>query len=106
MKIETHTSHITPPGGNVFADLGFAEEEAARLKAASEAVIQAKLTLMHCVGDWIADNGLKQADAAQILGISRPRVSDVVNMKTGKFTLDALVMMLAKTGKSIELHVQ
>lgn len=30
------TSHITPAGGNVFADLGFPPEEAAALKAESD----------------------------------------------------------------------
>lgn len=32
---ELGCSHITPAGGNVFLDLGFPPEEAARLKAAS-----------------------------------------------------------------------
>ena len=36
MTIETGTSHITPADGNVFADLGFEPEEAARLLAESE----------------------------------------------------------------------
>jgi hypothetical protein len=36
MIIETGSSHITPADGNVFADLGFEPEEAARLLAESE----------------------------------------------------------------------
>ncbi len=36
MIIETGTSHITPADGNVFADLGFEPEEAARLLAESD----------------------------------------------------------------------
>lgn len=108
-----HISHITPADGNVFADLGFSAEEAAELKAVSESMIQSqtildenKIALMQNVGDWIAANKLKQSEAALILGISRPRVSDVVNQKTGKFTLDALVMMLAKTGQTVKLSVR
>ncbi len=46
------------------------------------------------LASWIRDNHLKQDEAAQILHISRPRVSDVVNKKVGKFTIDALVNML------------
>jgi predicted XRE-type DNA-binding protein len=31
--------------------------------------------------------------------VSRPRVSDVVNKKTAKFTFDTLVEMLSRVGK-------
>lgn len=48
---------------------------------------------------------LKQADAAQIPGMTRPRVSDVINRKTPKFTIDALVDMLARTGKRVEFSI-
>jgi len=43
---------------------------------------------------WIAKHHLKQSEAAEILMVSRPRVSDVVNKKTAKFTIDTLVEML------------
>lgn len=36
-------SHITPSDGNIFADLGFPPEEAARLLAESDARIDAEL---------------------------------------------------------------
>ena len=41
----------------------------------------------------------------KILGVTRPRVSDVMNKKTVKFTIDALVDMLARTGKHVQLSV-
>ena len=34
-KVEVGTTHITPAGGNVFADLGFSADEAKALKAES-----------------------------------------------------------------------
>ena len=37
------TTHVTPAGGNVFADLGFQPAEAAELKARSDARIRAQL---------------------------------------------------------------
>jgi len=58
------------------------------------------------ISQWIADNNLKQIEAAAILGITRPRVSDVVNKKLPKFTIDALVDMVAKTGRDVQLSVQ
>ena len=49
---------------------------------------------------------LTQAVAAEVLRVTRPRVSDVVNHKVEKFTIDALVSMLARIGKQARLAVQ
>lgn len=110
MSIETKSMHITPVGGNVFADLGFEPEEAASLQAESKRIISEKLaikeSLMTELAGWIDEKKLKQADAAKILGVTRPRVSDVINKKSVKFTIDALVDMLARTGKHVQLSVQ
>ena len=46
---------------------------------------------------------LTQAAAARLLGVSQPRVSDLVCAKVEKFSSDALVEMLALAG--IELKV-
>lgn len=109
MSIETKSMHITPVG-NVFADLGFEPEEAAALKAESQRIISEKLaikdSLMTELAGWIETKKLKQAEAAEILGVTRPRVSDVINKKATKFTIDALVDMLARTGKHVQLSVQ
>ena len=37
--------------------------------------------------------------------VSRPRVSDVMRGKLDKFTIDALVDMLEKTGKHVTIQV-
>ncbi len=54
---------------------------------------------------WIAKHHLKQAEAAEILMVSCPRVSDVVNKKAAKFTIDTLVEMLSRVGKPVTLAV-
>lgn len=109
MKSNTNSMHKTPVGGNVFADLGFDAKEATLLKAESNRVISEKLAikelLMSELAVWMNEQHLKQSDAAQILGVTRPRVSDVMNKKTVKFTIDALVDMLARTGKHVQLSV-
>jgi predicted XRE-type DNA-binding protein len=109
MKSNTKSMHKTPVGGNVFADLGFDAQEAILLKAESNRVISEKLaikeSLMCELAVWMNEQHLKQSDAAQILGVTRPRVSDVMNKKTVKFTIDALVDMLARTGKRVQLSV-
>jgi len=95
--IDTPITHTTPANGNVFADLGFAPVEAAKLKIKAQLMIQ--------LDEWIKTEHLKQEDAAQLLHVSRPRVSDVVRGKTGKFTIDALVDMLERAGKRVTVQV-
>ena len=109
MKIDTEVRHVTRPGANLFLDLGFAPGEAKRLQAISRKQIDEaqalKEQLMAEIAAWIQEHDLKQAQAAQILMVSRPRVSDVVNLKTSKFTIDTLVEMLTRLGKPVRLAV-
>ena len=107
MTIDTEIRHVTKPGANLFLELGFSSAEAKKLHAASRKQISDTLLLKQQLMDelsaWIAEHHLKQADAAQILMVSRPRVSDVVNKKTAKFTIDTLVGMLSLVGKPVKL---
>ena len=109
MKIDTEIRRVTKPGTNLFLELGFAPDEARRLQAASRQQINntqlLKQQLMEELSAWIAEHQLKQADAAAILMVSRPRVSDVVNKKTAKFSIDMLVEMLSRVGKPVTLAV-
>jgi len=50
--------------------------------------------------------GATQTAGAEVPRVTRPRVSDVVNHKVKKFTIDALVSMLGRIGKRIRLAVQ
>jgi len=108
MTVDTGIRHITKPGANLFRELGFPPDEAKRLQAASRRCIShtrlLKRQLME-LSVWIAEHHLKQAAAAEILMVSRPRVSGVVNKKTAKFTIDALVEMLARVGKPVKLAI-
>lgn len=109
MKIDTEIRHVTKPDANLFLELGFPAEEAHRLQAASRQQIndtqRIKEQLMSALAEWIELHRLKQAEAAAILMVSRPRVSDVVNKKTAKFTIDTLVEMLSRIGKPVRLAI-
>jgi predicted XRE-type DNA-binding protein len=102
MIIDTTIRHITPPDANLFAELGFSPDEAAQFQAEVQQQINhtraLKVQLMGELSQWIHDNHLKQAQAAEILMVSRPRVSDVMNMKASKFSIDTLVDMLGRVG--------
>lgn len=109
MTIDIEIRHVTKPGANLFLELGFAPDEAKRLQAASRQQINdtrlLKQQLMDELSSWIAENHLKQSEAAEVLMVSRPRVSDVVNRKTAKFTIDTLVEMLSRIGKPVKLAI-
>lgn len=108
-KIDTQVRHVTKSGANLFAELGFSPDDARRFQAESQARIDYTLTLkeqlMGELACWISEANLKQGEAAEILHVTRPRVSDVVNKKTSKFTIDALVDMLGRIGKPVKVVV-
>ena len=86
---------VTRSSGNVFRDLGFPAEEAEHLKIRSELMIQLQ--------KLIATRGLKQAEAAKILCVTQPRVSDLLRGRIDLFSTDALIDMLARFGIRVEL---
>lgn len=57
-----------------------------------------KTDLMIMIRDIIKDQKWTQAEAADYLGVTQPRVSDIVNGKIDKFTLDSLFGMLEVMG--------
>jgi len=94
---DTSITHITLGNSNIFEELGFSKQEATKLKI--------KAQLMCSISEWIKDEKLKQEEASHVLHITRPRVSDVMRGKTSKFTIDALIDMLERTGKHVTLQV-
>lgn len=109
MKIDTEVRRVTKPGSNLFLELGFPPAEAKRLHALSRKHIndtrRLKRQLMDELSTWIAEHRLKQSEAAAILMVSRPRVSDVMNKKASKFSIDTLVEMLSRVGRPVTLAV-
>ena len=109
MTIDTEVRYVTKAGANLFLELGFSATEAKKLHAASRKQINdtrlLKQQLMAELSNWIAEHQLRQVDAAQILMVSRTRVSDVMNQKTARFTIDTLVEMLSRVGKPVRLEV-
>jgi len=61
--------------------------------------------LMYALTEYLKQTGLNQAQAAQMLGITQPRVSDLMRGKIGLFGLDALVTMAARAGFRVQCTV-
>ncbi|MEW8228557.1 MAG: XRE family transcriptional regulator [Candidatus Thiodiazotropha endolucinida] len=61
--------------------------------------------LIHEIRRKVEAKGWTQKEAAEHLGITQPRVSDLFRGKLSKFSLDALVNMLAAIGSDVKLKV-
>lgn len=61
--------------------------------------------LMMAVRDHIEREGLSQAQAAKLFGVTQPRVSDLVRGKIDLFSIDTLVNMLAAAGLRVDLRI-
>jgi predicted XRE-type DNA-binding protein len=81
---------MTRSTGNVFRDLGFPPEEAEHLRIRSDLLIQLQKA--------ITSQGLKQAEAAKLLNVTQPRVSDLMRGRLDLFSVDTLIDMLARLG--------
>jgi predicted XRE-type DNA-binding protein len=89
---------IRKSSGNVFADLGFDDDEAERLRIRS--------ALMASVRQILKDRKLTQVEAAKLFEVSQPRVSDLVRGKVDAFSIDTLVDMLARAGVRVEVRTR
>ena len=89
---------VTPSSGNVFRDLGFPKEESEHLLVRADLLIQ--------VQKVIASRGLKQAEAARVLQVTQPRVSDLLRGRIDLFSTDALIDMLARLGVGVRIVVR
>jgi len=87
----------TKSSGNVFVDLGFDPAEAA--------VLQMRANLMSDLRLYIEKNELTQAAAAERLGIAQSRVSDLVRGKWDKFSLEMLITLETRLGRTVRVEL-
>jgi predicted XRE-type DNA-binding protein len=82
---------------NVWDAIEDTPEQAANMRLRS--------VLMIALKDHLTRTGLSQSQAAQLLGVTQPRVSDLMRGKINLFALDALVNMATAAGLRIEMQV-
>lgn len=83
---------------NIFRDLGFGVDEAAHLQLRSDLMIQLRKRLTAL--------GATQAQAARLLGVSQPRISDLMRGKIDRFSIDTLVKLLGMAGADVRVSVR
>ncbi|MGQ9366993.1 helix-turn-helix domain-containing protein [Azospirillum sp. ST 5-10] len=72
-----------------------AEAENMKLRAALMMELEAR----------IREQGWTQAEAARRLGVTQPRISDLMRGKIALFGLDTLVNMAVAAGLRVEMHL-
>jgi len=88
---------ILDSSGNVFTDLGFSPDEAA--------ILQMRADLMADLRKFIKTKELTQAKAAEILGVSQSRVSDLTRGKWERFSLEMLITLATRAGMRVSLKI-
>jgi predicted XRE-type DNA-binding protein len=86
---------IEPGTGNVFADLGLPHPDLALAKA----------RLVQRIRELIAERGVTQTKAAELLGLDQPKVSALVRGRVEGYSLDRLFRFLTALGQRVEIVV-
>ena len=73
-------------------------QESLNMKLRSDLMLQIRQT--------IDVNGWTQKKAAKKLGVTQPRISDLLRGKIELFSLDMLVNMLASMGEEVEIKIK
>jgi predicted XRE-type DNA-binding protein len=81
---------------NVFADLGYRDAEER----------QAKLRLAYVLNQVLEGRKLSQAEAANVLGLTQPKVSALRNYKLAGFSVERLMNLLTALDQDVEIVVR
>lgn len=87
---------VTVGSSNVFADLGFEQPEEELAKA----------ELVYRIAHIIEERGLTQAQAAEIMGPSQPKVSDLLRGRFGGYSRERLFRLLIALDRDIAIVVK
>lgn len=85
-------------GPGIFEDLGFSPQEAQHLHVRAQ--------LMSALRETIRKRGISQAVAAKLLGITQPRVSNLLRGRIDLFSTDALIELLARVGIGVRVTLK
>jgi predicted XRE-type DNA-binding protein len=60
---------------------------------------------MQCIVDILRERGVTQVEVAKLLGTTQPVVSDLMNYKLSKFSIERLFSFLEALGYDVEIVV-
>jgi len=67
--------------------------------------VKLRSALMMALKDHIATTGPSQSQAAKLLGVTQPRISDLLRGKIELFGLDTLVNMIGAAGFHVGVRI-
>ena len=68
--------------------------------------LKARSSVMMAIEQSIKSWNLSQVTAAKRLGLTQPRLNDLLRGRINKFSLDALMTIAAKAGLSVEVKIK
>lgn len=94
--MKTQNMKIERGGGNVFADLGLPDADTHLLKA----------ELVTRIDRIIRQRGLKQVEAAKLMGLSQPDVSRLMRGDFQEYSLERLLRLLTRLGRDVDITIR
>lgn len=94
--MKTDKEEIERSSGNVFTDLGLQDAETHLLKA----------ELLTRIDRIIRQRGLKQVDAAKLLGLSQPDVSRLLRGNFQEYSMERLLRLLTALGRDVNIVIR
>jgi len=95
-KTKNEPIEIVRGSGNVFADLDLSNPE--------ERLAKAKLAMR--IQEIIDERGLTQTEAAEVLGVNQPKVSDLLRGRLKGFSTDRLFRFLNLLDQDVEITIR
>ncbi len=68
--------------------------------------MRARSSLMIAIRDVVAGWGLTQIESGKRLGLSQPRMNDLLRGRISKFSLDALMIVAVQAGLEVQLDIK
>jgi predicted XRE-type DNA-binding protein len=96
MTTDSRKPEVTKGSDNIFADLGLPDSEE----------LLAKARLASTISDIITGRHLTQTEAADLLGTSQPKVSNLMNGRLDGFSLERLARFLNTLDRDVEIVVK
>ena len=95
-KRHAESIEITCGGKNVFEDLGYPDA----------AERQARLRLAYALNQVLEEQDLTQTAAAQLLGLTQPKVSALRHYKLAGFSVERLMTLLTVLDQDVDIVIK
>ena len=86
---------VIASSGNIFADLGLPNPE--------ERLLKAQLAIQ--IETFIEEKGWTQAEAAEVINLTQPQVSNLLRGRLTGFSVDRLLTILIRLGHDVEVRI-